>query len=82
MTARLVRLGRQRLTAVPWDPEPPACNLLTRGGAWCIRNEHHRGGCLPLPANYPPVCNEPAVRPRKTDGGPSLREFLASKGEI
>lgn len=31
----------------------PVCNVPTEAG-WCIRDEHHDGGHLPLPANYPP----------------------------
>ena len=58
--------------------EPPACNVPTEAG-WCIRDEGHNGSHLPLPANYPPRTD---TAPRKTDGGPSLVEFLRQKGEI
>lgn len=84
--SRPVRLGRRRLAAVPNpEPEPPACNLLTRGGEWCVRPEGHRGGHLPLPANYPPqpVALDIRVdRARKHDGGPSVNEYLRSRGEL
>lgn len=83
VVTNLVRLGRQRLTAVPNpDPEPPACNLLTLGGRWCVRNEGHRGGHLPLPQSYPPKPLNVPQRPYSGDGGPSLREFRQSRGEI
>ena len=35
------------------DDEPPACNVPTEAG-WCMRDEGHAPGHLPLPANYPP----------------------------
>ena len=58
MNRGYVRLKRRAPLTVPLDAnrryEPPACNVLTRTGKWCMRDEMHRGGHLPLPANYPP----------------------------
>lgn len=78
MTPPLVRLGRARLAAAS-NPEPPVCNADTYGG-FCHLDEGHDGGHLPPPANYPPSTYG-ITRP-KTDGGPSLVEFLRSKGEL
>ena len=87
--APLVRLGRKRLAAVPNpDPEPPACNLLTRGGKWCVLDTGHRWDCislpadLPLPHNYPPKPLNVPQRPYSGDGGPSVTEYLRSRGDL
>ncbi len=80
MTPRLVRLGRARLAAVP-NPEPPACNTDTHGG-FCVLDEGHRGRHLPWPAQYDPKPLNVPQRPYSGDGGPSVTEYLRSKGDI
>lgn len=59
MNRGYVRLKRRAPLTVPLDNgriyEPPACNVPTRAGKWCVRDEGHRGGHLPIPFSYPPL---------------------------
>lgn len=55
------------------DDLVPVCNAWTDGG-WCVRDQGHDGGHLPLPVTYPPRRGPHHVE--------DIDHYLQLKGEL